>query len=648
MADNTFTSIPSKPLPPSDKAPPNNNSTLKPARVSVLKSPSDFLKNNPPSQEPQRIEGRVTQLDPQTNRALIRTSQGEFEVLYPNDRSLPDKASRVEIKIIPARYGHQGATITQIPNPPRQTDQVQIQSTQPAKIAPYQPPLSTSTISKTPAILPQAMPNQPIKILPLTPAQIPSIDTRLLTPQTVNTLPVLENSAVLKNMPTANPVISQINNNLGVNSYSMLDFAVPIPQNIISIATHSNSENPMRTSLLQNNRQSLVANPQITALFKTTPAPLQLLDLISTRHYQSQSTLLPNTQVVLSQPSIVNFDMIETASVFIKPQSLLTISTHTQQSPPSTSILNNNFTPISIPATVVGTLNGVQSVISVPSIGMNNNSAPSFFTLQNTVLPIGSTVQIPLSHIILSNTVSLSTEQMSSSIRPLSTQTQSLLQPDGWSALNELIDTIQQISPQLAQNISQIIPAAKTPAQIPPGLLLFIMALKGGDMTSWISERPADLLRNIGKSDLLSRLNADFSNISKVATEQLPNDWRGLIFPFQGDTDLQNIALFYKHDDQNDRSEKDRKQTRFIFDMDLSRMGIVQIDGLFKPFENSKRLDIVIRTETALSEPMRQMMRQNYSKILKYSDISGEILFQDQKESFIHILQQKENVELTT
>ena len=73
-------------------------------------------------------------------------------------------------------------------------------------------------------------------------------------------------------------------------------------------------------------------------------------------------------------------------------------------------------------------------------------------------------------------------------------------------------------------------------------------------------------------------------------------------------------------------------------------MGPVQLDGLFKP----ARLDLVVRTETGLSDPMRQVMRQTYAEALRAFELTGELSFQNEKESFVKIIQAGQKVGLFT
>ena len=94
---------------------------------------------------------------------------------------------------------------------------------------------------------------------------------------------------------------------------------------------------------------------------------------------------------------------------------------------------------------------------------------------------------------------------------------------------------------------------------------------------------------------------------------------------------------FQVPDDNSDDDQGD-KQTRFVFDLDLTRMGPVQLDGLIQ----GQRLDMIVRTEMPFSEPMRQAMRQAYSDALKDTELQGDLDFQGDTKHWVNVLQKDE------
>ncbi len=203
-----------------------------------------------------------------------------------------------------------------------------------------------------------------------------------------------------------------------------------------------------------------------------------------------------------------------------------------------------------------------------------------------------------------------------------------------WLAMDEALQSLQQAAPQMAQALSNTAPNPATPRQIPAAALFFIAAVRSGDISSWLGDKTIDTLRRIGKGDVLNRLTRDVSGMQRTSTEPAGQDWRAMALPMTGDGDIHKMMLYYRHDKDGDDQEEDNKRgTRFIFDLSLSRLGDVQLDGLFRP----GKLDLIVRTQDQLSEAMKQTMRRAYISALEQTDISGELAFQNKAEQFVKV-----------
>ena len=206
-----------------------------------------------------------------------------------------------------------------------------------------------------------------------------------------------------------------------------------------------------------------------------------------------------------------------------------------------------------------------------------------------------------------------------------------------WPAMEELQQSLQaaQGSAVTARILGQAALNPAAPSRLPFVAMLFIAAMRAGDVSGWLGERATEQLRRAGKGDLLNRISRDFSGIRQASADALPHEWRSLAMPLYYDSHLHKLFLHYKQDrDQQDDSGK-IKGTRFIFDLTLGRMGDIQIDGLHRPLENGGRVDLVVRTLTPLSDGMKQTMRQNYAAALKQTSLTGEISFQSGAGKFV-------------
>ena len=219
------------------------------------------------------------------------------------------------------------------------------------------------------------------------------------------------------------------------------------------------------------------------------------------------------------------------------------------------------------------------------------------------------------------------------------------LQPQPWPAMDDVLQVLARSVPQTAQAMVNVTPSPANPAQLGPAMLFFIAAVRGGDLTQWMGNRATDALRTERSGNVLSRLLGEAPTLTRIASEQMPQDWRALNIPLYWEGDMHKIALYYKQErEESDSAEAGLKSTRFVFDLALDRMGKVQIDGLFRPVsEGGTRLDVVLRTEDLFSQSTQAEMRRVYAKALRDTQITGELSFQNQPDQWVTIQADQEN-----
>jgi hypothetical protein len=93
---------------------------------------------------------------------------------------------------------------------------------------------------------------------------------------------------------------------------------------------------------------------------------------------------------------------------------------------------------------------------------------------------------------------------------------------------------------------------------------------------------------------------------------------------------IRQINLF----DRRDRGKKDKGDdadksgTRFIVEVDMSKMGPFQFDGLVR----EKRFDLMVRSHVALTPRMRHDIGSLFSEALELGSYKGNLVFQKVKE----------------
>ncbi len=316
------------------------------------------------------------------------------------------------------------------------------------------------------------------------------------------------------------------------------------------------------------------------------------------------------------------------------PNAVLTPPQNTTQPLPAAtvftpSIISNN-PATNITAQVTGfTAQGLPLVTTQ----WPGSSLPQSFILQHNSsnLSIGSQLQVTLK------------APPTPQLLPAQSVSNPLLRGFQWPAIDDLYNGLLQISPQAATSLTRSLPTPGNALQIAPAAMMFIAAVKSGDIGQWLGQNKIDLLQRAGRDNLLSRLTQSETAATRAPAGETSasSDWRAVPLPMFWEGEIHKITLYTRNENENQQQQDNQNgQTRFIFDLSLSRMGDVQLDGLLR----DQRLDLVIRTHHAFSEPMQQTMRQAYTSALDHTDLRGDLNFQGSTKNWVHVLEKNEQL----
>ncbi len=213
---------------------------------------------------------------------------------------------------------------------------------------------------------------------------------------------------------------------------------------------------------------------------------------------------------------------------------------------------------------------------------------------------------------------------------------QSWSQNEIWESFQNLITATNHINPQAAQMMTQMLPSPAQPQNMGALSLFFLAMMRSGDLDTWIDPPTIDLLKANNKIDILRALAGDSAMTTRLEAAPLPNDWKATIIPFWYGQQVHKLPVYYKSwSEENDESVENgrRKKMRFMFELNLSRMGKVQVDGFMK----QEKLDMIMRTKATISNPMQEALRKLYYKAMDRSNLSGEITFQFKPEQWVHV-----------
>jgi len=216
--------------------------------------------------------------------------------------------------------------------------------------------------------------------------------------------------------------------------------------------------------------------------------------------------------------------------------------------------------------------------------------------------------------------------------KPLQAGLPTIGQNDAYiDALTDLLPgLVGEAMPQAnGPSIISLLPKAGAQA-LPPPLLLLLSALRGGDVAQWMGAQGVEWLRTHQKQQAVERLKAGFEAASanrQREADQPAGDWKTSHFPLFHDQQVHKIMLhtraFASPKEEDEAADKQETGIRFVMDMDLSRMGPLQIEG----FVVHRTLDMTIRTEQGFSGPMQSDLRSRYKSSLEAVGFSGRLHF---------------------
>ncbi|MFQ6018015.1 MAG: hypothetical protein ACE5KF_07445 [Kiloniellaceae bacterium] len=262
-----------------------------------------------------------------------------------------------------------------------------------------------------------------------------------------------------------------------------------------------------------------------------------------------------------------------------------------------------------LPGRVTATTNGGQPVLQTPLGTMTLDVQAQ--------LPAGSRIVLGLPAGALQQPASAATPDRRAAPKALARS---------WPALEEAVRVLQSLGGP-AGTTAIAPPAIPQPGpKLASGLLFFLAALSGGQLSGWLGGQTAQALKDAGRAGLLARLGRDFGQLSRF-TEPADGEWRLFPIPLFDGGRLDQLRLFLRrrhHGRGTAGGGEADEATRFVLEVELSRLGDLQLDGLVR----DKRFDLILRTRRPLPEDMRHDITEIFRNANDATGYTGNIGFQ--------------------
>lgn len=212
-----------------------------------------------------------------------------------------------------------------------------------------------------------------------------------------------------------------------------------------------------------------------------------------------------------------------------------------------------------------------------------------------------------------------------------------------WTVLTHALETLQQTDQTAYETVKNILPQMGNKL---PSLMLSFMhaATQGVSFSSFIGEANLSALRATEKGErLLKRLEKEFSTSSKKATDG-QNSWKGWDIPFLSGSVVEPVSLYLQRpsdsDFQRGTTLKNQHNIRFVLDINLTKLGKIQMEGLARRPE--RRFDLILRHQNDLPSFFDDRVQGIFIQTLSALNYTGTIKV-DQTNDFIVLTPHQDN-----
>jgi len=640
--------------------------------VRLISTPSS-LQNNP---APVRLEGTVAAQDQSSGALLVETERGIVELMLSNRQNLP-KGMTIEIEI-PAGRAPQNAVIRASPNSPQTAATT---PSYPRSEAPVTSLERTASLdAETFEVVLQSR-SSALQYAAANTASVRAATGDLQLGQFVRLI----------------PIPPQFATNIEEGPHPQ----IPAPSASANAAVVTDSIEQILSSLVSSIRNlpqtDEALRPQLLALLSRISIPVAM----QTSATSAQSNLIQNINYLLQHADLTQNSSSQEAPRVFNPTVPIDVQilgfqnasgSNTSSSSPvmilsmggGATMTSPNTPATALQQTPPSSLTLSSSPLSAsvglpPSLVISSQTVAQGFSSQITIAQVvGKTpeglpvvaVPAPSSGFVQSYVMQYAAQNISpppSAEGAVSTPLLLSIQPQiaaasistasggqNWAIFQDVFLSlfsssqiggggVGQIASPAAQAFAALLPSPMHPQNFGATALLFLSALQSGQIGGWMPENALSLMRQSARgASLLKDLSNDLATTARSATASLANDWRGVMIPLLWEQQIHKIPLYYKHlpDEGAEDRERKKRRLRFLFDLNLSRMGGVQVDG----YMESQKLDLIVRTKSPLSVPMQSRMKQLYAGAVERSNLTGELSFQFKPEQWVDFSQPLETV----
>ena len=138
--------------------------------------------------------------------------------------------------------------------------------------------------------------------------------------------------------------------------------------------------------------------------------------------------------------------------------------------------------------------------------------------------------------------------------------------------------------------------------------------------STWPGGKAAIALDQAGRRDLRMRLDGDVGELRRLA-DPPSGDWQVYVLPLVDGGLVRPVRLYLRR--HGSTAAPSEQGTRFVLDVDMSRLGAVQLDGLVR----QQRFDLVLRSHRPIGAEMRQAITTLFRDSTSAVGLAGDVVF---------------------
>jgi hypothetical protein len=197
-----------------------------------------------------------------------------------------------------------------------------------------------------------------------------------------------------------------------------------------------------------------------------------------------------------------------------------------------------------------------------------------------------------------------------------------MVEPGTRPQLSALAQAVAAPEPAVAKTVADALPS-NSPHGV-RNLIAYLFALRTGDPHQWLGERASQALNQAGRGALVEQLGDEMRLFARPPGETTGMEWRAMPLPWHDGEEL-HFPTLWLHDRFFPEEETDRDGaefgTRLIIDLELSRLGPVQIDGFYR----NSTFDVTVRSGEPLQQAVQDNLKHIFAEVLDTSGLTGSL-----------------------